>query len=467
MLSLQLYFLYTTYQGEKQELTKDINTSLQLVLPSIQEHRLDEVYRLYVQDMTDTTLIKLDWNVDDPTRTAFEVKDPKTGNIVLSYSYTRDEKSDTISDVRNKVSELLMGMGRNQRVYFGLTKEVDKRRKSYFDTVRLDLEMLRDTLDQKLQALSIPTDYRFELLDSMTTAEDLGAVLHTERLKAYDRSTEDLVVIFDRPTAHVLARMNMVLVASVTVIVLIAIAFIALFRTISRQRRLSSLKDDFIDSMTHELLTPIATLKISLETLENKEVRASEEKTARYLNISKTELSRVSDIVHNVLYSSLLEQQEAKLKIERINVNEVLDDLVNYHRDINEGGVDIQYQPLENPWVSSDRQHLTNVLHNLIDNAIKYVNGKANITIVPTRHEGELSIVVNDNGCGIPEGEQSRVFEKFYRAKDVQDIKGLGVGLYYVKTILTRLRGNVELLHSSPKGSSFKVSLNTSTVGEQ
>lgn len=465
MLSLQLYFLYSTYEGEKQEFTKDINTSLQLALPGVQEHRLDEVHRLHVRDITDTTLLKVEWKTDDPTKTAFQVKDPKTEDVVLSYSYERDEKSDTIRDIRDKIFDLFMGMERKQRVYFGLTKEVDRRRKLYFDTVRLDLEMLRDTLDHKFQALSIPTDYRFELLDSMTTTEDLGAVLHTKRLKAYDRSMEDLIVVFDRPTTHVLARMNVVLVASVTVILLIAIAFIALFRTIGRQRRLSGLKDDFIDSMTHELLTPIATLKISLETLENKDVRESEEKTSRYLNISKMELSRVSDIVHNVLYSSLLEQQEAKLKVERINVNEVLDDLVNYHSDINKG-VDIQYQSLEDPWVSSDRQHLTNVLHNLIDNGIKYANGKADITIIPTRHESELSIVVNDNGCGIPESEQSRVFEKFYRSKDVQDIKGLGVGLYYVKTILTRLKGSVELLHSSPKGSSFKVSLNTAGGSE-
>ncbi|GAB5523011.1 MAG: HAMP domain-containing sensor histidine kinase [Roseivirga sp.] len=466
MLSLQLYFLYTTYQGEKQEFAKDINASLQLALPGIQEERLDEVYRLYVQDMTDTTLIKLEWNTDDPTKTAFEVKDPKTGQIVLSYSYTRDEKSDTIQDLRNKLTDLLMGMGRNQRVYFGLTKEVDRRRELYFDTVRLDLKMLRDTLDQSFAALDIPLDYRFELLDSLTTPEDLGVALYTEPQKAYDRSEEDLIVVFDRPIAHILARMNVVLVASVTVIILIAIAFIALFRTISRQRRLSSIKDDFIDSMTHELLTPIATLKISLETLENKEVWESEEKTSRYLKISKMELSRVSDIVHNVLYSSLHEQQEAKLKIERINVNEMLDDLVNYHSDINQGGVDIQCQSLEDPWISTDRQHLNNVLHNLIDNGIKYANGQANITIIPTRHKGEMSIVVNDNGCGIPESEQSRVFEKFYRARDVQDIKGLGVGLYYVKTILTRLRGSVELLHSSPKGSSFKVSLKTAGGSE-
>ncbi len=465
MLSLQLYFLYTTYQGEKQEFTKDINASLQLALPEVQEHRLDEVYRLHVRDITDTTLIKLEWNTEDSTRTAFEVKDLKTDKIVLSYAYSNDEKSDTIKDIRDKVTELFMRTGRNQRVYFGLTKEVDRRRELYFDTVKLDLKMLRDTLDQSFMALNIPLDYRFELLDSLTTPEDLGAVLHTEGLKAYDRSNEDLILIFDRPTAHVLARMDMVLVASFTVILLIAIAFIALFRTISRQRRLSGLKDDFIDSMTHELLTPIATLKISLETLENKDVRESEEKTARYLNISKMELSRVSDIVHNVLYSSLHEQQEAKLKVERINVNEVLDDLVNYHSDINQG-VDIQYQTLEDPWISSDRQHLTNVLHNLIDNGIKYTSGQVSITIIPTRYEGELSIVVNDNGCGIPESEQSRVFEKFYRSRDVQDIKGLGVGLYYVKTILSRLKGSIELLHSSPKGSSFKVSLKTAGSGE-
>ncbi len=191
---------------------------------------------------------------------------------------------------------------------------------------------------------------------------------------------------------------------------------------------------------------------------------ANEERSAKYLNISKMELSRVSDIVHNVLYSSLQEQKEAKLKIERINVNEVLGDLVNYHSDINAESADIEYQALEDPWVNTDRQHFYNVLHNLIDNGIKYANGKANITIVPTRHEGELSIVVNDNGCGIPESDQPRVFDKFYRAKEVQDIKGLGVGLYYVKSIITRLRGNVELLHSSPKGSSFRVSLNTSSV---
>ena len=466
MLSLQLYFLYATYQGEKEELIKDINASFELVLPVAQEARLDEAHRLHVQDISNPELLEVEWKTDDPTKTAFEVKDPVTGKSVLTYSFGKDPDRDTVEVARDMFYNLLIKRERKDRIYFGLTEEVDRRRDLYWDTVSLNLDLLKDTLDQKLLALNIPTNYQFEEVHSDVQLKDSGNSLYSKRLDAYKRSDYDLLVVFDNPLSIILARMPYVLAAAVIVLLLIGISFFALFKTINRQRKLSSLKDDFIDSMTHELLTPIATLKISLETLENEKVRTDHERAAKYLNISKMELSRVSDIVHNVLYSSLHEQKEAKLKIERLNVNELLDDLVNYHSNSHEGGVDIQFQPLEDPWVSTDRQHFTNVLHNLIDNGIKYANGQAQISIVPTRNARELSIVVNDNGCGIAESEQARVFDKFYRAQAVQDIKGLGVGLYYVKSILARLRGDVELLHSSPKGSSFRVSLNTSLTSE-
>ena len=462
MLGLQLYFLYVTYQGEKEELIKDLRTSVELVTEEVLDARLDQIHDYYKGIIQDTTLIKVVWNWDDVDEPMFSLQDAKTGEKVLSFTYGERQQGDSsmMQEVMDKF--LNQNIGPKSHVYFGLTDELDAQIEAYRDTVSLNLELYGRLLDERLAGFDIDMRYKFQYIDSTTTPEALGYTFYANMPKAIEKGLRQPTVVVEKPFFDILARMYLILIASIIVVILIALSFVFLVRTINRQRKLSALKDDFIDSMTHELLTPIATLKISLETLENEQVRANEERAAKYLNISKMELSRVSDIVHNVLYSSLHEQKEAKLKVERINVNEVLDDLVSYHSNINAGGLDISYQPLEDPWVNTDKQHFTNVLHNLIDNGIKYANGKANISIIPTRNEAELSVVVNDNGCGIPEGEQPRVFDKFYRSKAVQDIKGLGVGLYYVKTILARLHGTVELLHSSPKGSSFRVSLNTS-----
>lgn len=462
MLGLQLYFLYVTYQGEKELLIKDLRTSVELVTEEVLDDREDQIHDYYKGIIQDSTLIKVVWNWDDVDEPMFSLQDANTGEKVLSFTYGERQRGDSsmMKEVMDKF--LNQDLGPKSHVYFGLTDELDARIETFRDTVGLNLELYGRLLDERLAGFGIEMEYEFQYLDSTITAEELGYTFYANMPKAIEKGLRQPTVIVAKPFFDILKRMYLILMASIIVVFLIALSFASLVRTVNRQRKLSSLKDDFIDSMTHELLTPIATLKISLETLENQQVRNDDERAAKYLNISKMELSRVSDIVHNVLYSSLHDQKEAKLKVERINVNEVLDDLVSYHGNINADGLDISYQPLEDPWVNTDKQHFTNVLHNLIDNGVKYANGKANITIVPTRYAGELSIVVNDNGCGIPESEQPKVFDKFYRSKAVQDIKGLGVGLYYVKTILTRLRGDVELLHSSPKGSSFKISLNTS-----
>jgi len=466
MLGLQLYFLYVTYQGERAELLKDLRTSVELVTEEVLDAREDQIYSYYKRDIRDTSLIKIIWNWDDVDEPMFSLQHPKTGMKVLSYTYGDRKSGDSsmMMEVMDKFMEIDISPG--MRTYFGMTEEVDARVASYRDTVALDLTLYDSLLSERLTGLDIEMQYKFQYIDSLSKPEDLGYSFYANMPVATERGIAQPTVIVERPLFDVLERMYLILLASMVVVLLIAISFIALVRTINRQRKLSSLKDDFIDSMTHELLTPIATLKISLETLGQPAVRADADRLGKYLNISKMELTRVSDIVQNVLYSSLHEQRNAKLKIEAVNVNDLLDDLVRYHSDIHEGGINISFQQLEEPWLDTDKQHFTNVLHNLIDNGIKYASDKADITIIPTRHEGELSIVVNDNGRGIAEPEQSRIFDKFYRAKDVQDIKGLGVGLYYVKSILTRLHGSIELLHSSPKGSSFKVSLDTS-AGER
>ncbi|MBO6762538.1 MAG: HAMP domain-containing histidine kinase, partial [Roseivirga sp.] len=286
----------------------------------------------------------------------------------------------------------------------------------------------------------------------------------SKRYNFEHKGTKNQVLLyFDNPTFNILQRSTLILFTCLVVFIITVWSFYRLIQTIRKQRRISEIKDDFIDGMTHELLTPISTLKIALESLEKMDNLTNTTRSKEYFDVSGQALDRINDIVQNVLYSSLHDGGNVKLEFEKINLNDLLEGLLDYHKNRTEGDLELSLQKLENPWITSDRQHLTNVIHNLLDNAIKYSDSKpVKVSVVAKRFANEVSIVVNDNGIGIPENEQNKIFEKFYRGNHFQkNINGLGIGLYYVKNILNRLNGRIELLSSSQLGSSFRVSLNT------
>lgn len=208
-------------------------------------------------------------------------------------------------------------------------------------------------------------------------------------------------------------------------------------------------------------------MKIALETLQKPEALANPEKLNKYVTVSVQELDRISGIVHNVLQTSLHEQNEVRLSFEEVPLNDLINDLITYHTNKSDKAVQFIFEPKGIVTMNTDKHHITNVLHNLIDNALKYNTKEMSVVNIDLeQNSAEVSITISDNGLGINSDHTDKIFDKFHRAinKGAENVNGLGVGLYYVRNVLNRLNGSVDLLNTSSKGSTFKVSLKTKTI---
>lgn len=466
LLGLQGYFLYTDFQEKAQSFENDINWALETALPDAKRHRKNRLKELVERDWRDTTLLKIRQTLKNDSTVGLWFEDPLTGESKLMVE--AGNESDTANNDEWAIQKLLeiMNMGEETLVFFGITDRIDARRQAYQDTLSIDAGFLRSRLDELLATKSVSATYELDFIhkDSVYSPPSSATVTSVRKPINYSQPNHEVMLIFEKPFFNILERSSLILIASLAVILLIALSFVMLVKNINRQRKLAVLKDDFIDNMTHELLTPIATMKIALESMERSENQNNKEKTQKYLKTSTVELGRISDIVHNVLKTSLHEQKENCIHIEKTDVNELIQELIDYETERADKQVEFTFQTHDEATIYTDPEHLKTVLHNLFDNAIKYnQNDPVRIDLVLTRSANELAILIKDNGTGIAQNEQEKIFDKFHRVTgpNVEAVRGLGIGLYYVKNILARLQGRIELLDSSSSGSSFLVSFQT------
>ena len=468
ILCLQGYLLYQDFQTKKVEYLQDVNSILELTAEDMNDLRRTKISELYRKDLLDTNITRLEYDLDREEGPQISMIDVLTNSKELSLRISADNihpDSLTREYLFNRLYESLFGFRNGGLIAYSVGSAIGERAMSYRDTLAIDLGEFKRRLDERLGSRSITTNYKTVVLhrDSSFVAPSEQTIV-SKRYNFEHKGTKNQVLLyFDNPTFNILQRSTLILFTCLVVFIITVWSFYRLIQTIRKQRRISEIKDDFIDGMTHELLTPISTLKIALESLEKMDNLTNTTRSKEYFDVSGQALDRINDIVQNVLYSSLHDGGDVKLEFEKINLNDLLEGLIDYHKNRTEGDLELSLQKLENPWITSDRQHLTNVIHNLLDNAIKYSDSKpVKVSVVAKRFANEVSIVVNDNGIGIPENEQNKIFEKFYRGNHFQkNINGLGIGLYYVKNILNRLNGRIELLSSSQLGSTFRVSLNT------
>ena len=215
--------------------------------------------------------------------------------------------------------------------------------------------------------------------------------------------------------------------------------------------------------MTHEFKTPIATVSLACEAMEEDQVRKDEKTLMRYVRMIRDENQRLGDQVEKVLQAATLEKDSFELKIDRTNLLELLQpilDKVQEQVNAMKGELKVDFNSKQNE-LMGDRHHLTNLFYNLLDNAIKYSQNKVSI-FVRTFNEGDaVCFEVRDQGIGMRHEELSRIFDKFYRVStgDRHDVKGFGLGLNYVKTIVNLHNGSVFAVSEPQKGSSFTVKL--------
>jgi len=239
--------------------------------------------------------------------------------------------------------------------------------------------------------------------------------------------------------------------------------FVYTLFVILRQRRLSEIQKDFINNMTHEFKTPIATIAISADVLKSPDVIRFPERLLNYATIIQNENNRLKQHVERVLQMARLDKEDVALKKETVSIHDIIEEAV---RNISlplqavQGKIDLHLSA-EGYHVSGDRLHLTNVLFNLIDNAIKYSRTSPSIHITTRNLNDQIVIDVEDNGIGISADQQKKVFHKFYRVPtgNVHDVKGFGIGLNYVKVIAMAHKGKISLVSEPGKGSTFTVML--------
>ncbi len=260
----------------------------------------------------------------------------------------------------------------------------------------------------------------------------------------------------------VLKSMLITLLLSLLLIMLTIYCFLFVTRTILEQKKLADLKDDFINNMTHELKTPIATITVAIEGLQKFNALNDPEKTKRYLQTSREELNRLNQLVSKVLNVATFENKQIILAKEVINVDELLTEIIASEKSKTNKTVNISYANKDNvETIIADRFHFRNVLVNLVDNAIKYSGEPADITITLIKSGNNVLFSVKDNGIGIPPEHISQVFDKFHRVPtgNIHNVKGTGLGLSYVKYIVEAHGGSVSVKSQINTGSEFIVTL--------
>lgn len=234
-------------------------------------------------------------------------------------------------------------------------------------------------------------------------------------------------------------------------------------RLIIKQKKLSDIKNDFMNNMTHELKTPIATLSLAIDAIANPLVKNNEERFNNYMQVMKEENNKLNTHVERVLQIALLDKGELILEKTSVDLKQVVSNVIkSYQLQITHRKIDLVTNLEELPLIIiGDEFHLQTAVGNLVDNAIKYSDEGARIEIELRKENHNIYICVKDKGIGIAPEQHRRIFEKFYRVQggDVHDVKGFGLGLSYVKSIIEKHGGTIELISEKGKGSEFVIKL--------
>lgn len=236
-------------------------------------------------------------------------------------------------------------------------------------------------------------------------------------------------------------------------------ALVFVYKTIRKQKRINEVKTDFINNMTHEMKTPITIASAGLEALEHHVTPT--ERINFYLRTSKKQLHLLNQFVERILDAAMQDISDLTLKKEKLDLHALFAEIIQSHSVLETKPVRFQLQGEGPIFINGDRLHLETAFHNIIDNAVKYSNGSVDITIGIVENSSDCTIMIRDNGIGIPPQYIKNIFEKFFRVPqgDAQSIKGFGLGLYYVNSIIKKHSGNIAVHSKLRSGTEFIITL--------
>lgn len=335
----------------------------------------------------------------------------------------------------------------------------------------IDANVLEHYLKSEFEKLNIKTDYEYAIYDCHTdrmvygnyiSASGSGEKVSTgNNLPKYSEYLYYFGIRF--PTLrNTIAGDMTILFFFTSILILSVVFFVYSIFVILQQKRLSEMQRDFINNMTHEFKTPISTINISVDVITSPDILADPERLFRYGSFIRQENKRLNLLVEKVLQIANIEKGGFRLKKEPIDLNELIRTAAeNFRTKLGANGSLETRLDERAGKVFADITHLTNILHNLFDNAVKYGSAKPVISIESRGTSDSVSIIVSDNGPGIDPKYHKKIFHKFFRVPsgDVHDVKGFGLGLYYVKIICRAHRWNIRLSSEPGKGAAFIIDI--------
>jgi signal transduction histidine kinase len=441
--ALQGYWLFKTYTAEKQKQDADI-------LEAMQTANFQEIF------------IRADIisHLSKEKKGSIEFNNVKRKDRDTSFNFNMSVRGNTKTDTI--LSNLTKPILFSNFIYKSMHTVLDT-------IVKVNLNTYDSLLYRFLQEKHIQGQYRVRFInktenvtDSFSRFKEPIVTDKTYRLPVNINDTNAYELCMEKNFNHIIRQMGGTLIASFLLIVILSVSFIYLLRTIFKQKTVDEIKSDFVSNMTHELKTPIAIAYAATDAMLNFGVLDDKAKATEYLQHTRHQLNHLSGLVEQILTLSVEERKNFKLHSTEFNLTEVVSNLaeqfkLKYNRPI---VFDLQ---LPDTMITADKLHLSNAISNLFDNAIKYGKEEVRITVKAYTTNQTIVIVIKDNGIGIPAASLSKIFDKFYRVPtgNIHEVKGFGLGLSYVKSVIEKHSGTVSVVSREGEGSEFALSLPT------
>lgn len=466
---LQLYWNYQNYKATVKAFKHDTNEALDKAIDKEMDWRRQKIANRFKGWLADTSFVTITCKLDDRKKsTVFNIKDTHPiYKINRGMFFGVTDFKEKLTTITPKAKTMLVNFMADSmlkkhletgNVFFYTPRLGDSIEKTVNDS-KCNLAVLKKFYTEELSSRGIDVPFAFNRRKTNTDKPYLTRTLNAGLQRPHQK---DMVfAAFQSPGSYFLGQMKWLLVSSLLLIGITIFCFGYTVKTILTQQKLAVLKNDFVNNMTHELKTPIATINIAAEAI--KDFNLSRASADEYLDIIRYQAGNLTNLVDQILKNVASEREAEALNFSVIDINKLITTIVKeYKPQATATGVIVHYNgDSDNVSTMADSSLLKTAIANLLDNAIKYSGQNAIVNIDEYTQNGNVLITVTDKGPGIPQQYHDKVFDRFFRipSGDIHNVKGYGLGLSYAKSIIERHKGILSLTSKEGEGTQFIISI--------
>lgn len=492
LIAIQIYWITNSYTIKEKYFNYQVNKALSQVIKTLETNETifeisNEVFQLAENkdSVIERSVRNFDQSIDDHKNDIHTIANRSSvtvsGNQVIKLDTNlaislnpctekKENKNEFLKISSSEVKSIIQNKVDNKTLF---VEKIVNQILNYNEDIidRLSKIDLKKLIDNKLKDHDINIDFEYAINSdgerkfTSKPFKESSSKIYSKKLFPNNlfHDNDFLELYIPGRTSFIVKTMIPIILITIILTFLIIGVVVFNFIIILRQKKLGDIKNDFVNNLTHELKTPIATISLAGQMLSDKDIRSTEASVERYAKIIGQESNRLTKQVEKVLQIALIDKGELKLRNTKINLNQLIEKICRPFilKIENFDGELLIHTPKQPVWIYADELHIGNIINNLLDNALKYKLNTPNINISLLEKENSIEISVTDNGIGMTKIDQLRIFEKFYRVEggNVHNIKGFGLGLSYVKKIIDLYKGKIEVKSKLHHGSTFTITL--------